>query len=214
MFQNKILTTITVLSLLVSTSCKKEDTKDVSTTLRVPVLELQGDEFMSVAVGATFTEPGAKYTGEDGSTVTLQPSANTVNTAVPGLYEVTYSQKSSSGIFESEAKRLVAVAYQEDPVDYSGTYVRTTTGVAATVTRLAPGFYRVQNPGGASGHGAAIVYFIETALNQFAGPPQTEESLGVGEIEIVDIVFTPTGASWRIINNQYYGTGTRTFVKQ
>ena len=43
MLQNKILTTITFLSLLVSTSCKKEDTKDVSTTLRVPVLELQGE---------------------------------------------------------------------------------------------------------------------------------------------------------------------------
>lgn len=214
MLNNKILTIFTFLSLALLAACKKEDTKDVSTTLRVPVLELQGDEFMSVAVGASFAEPGAKYTGEDGSTVTLQPTTNTVNTAQPGIYEVTYSQKSSSGIFESEAKRLVAVTYQGDPVDYSGTYVRTTTGVAATVTRLAPGFYQVQNPGGAAGHGAVTVYFIETALNQFAGPPQHEEIGGVGDIEIVDIQFTPTGASWRIINNPYYGTATRTFVKQ
>lgn len=214
MLTNRILTVLTFLSLFVLAACEKEDTKDVSTTLRVPVLELKGDEFMSVAVGASFAEPGAQYTGEDGSTVTLQPASNTVNTAAPGIYEVTYTQKSASGIFESEATRLVAVTYQQNPVDYSGTYVRTTTGVSAIVTRVAPGFYRVQNPGGAPGHEAAVVYFIETALNQFMGPLQHEESLGVGDLEIVDIQFTPTGASWRIINNPYYGTGTRTFVKQ
>jgi hypothetical protein len=214
MFHKRILLIIAFLSLVVLQACEKEDTKNVSTTLRVPVLELEGDEFMSVAVGATFTEPGAKYTGEDGATVTLQPASNTVNTAAPGIYEVTYSKKSASGIFESEAKRLVAVAYQENPVDYSGTYLRPATGISATVTRVAPGFYQVQNPGGSPGHGAVTVYFIETALNQFVGPLQHEDIGGVGDIEITDIQFTLTGASWRIINNPYYGTATRTFVKQ
>lgn len=213
MLNKRIFIAFTLLSLFALPACEKEETKDVSTTLRVPVLELEGDEFMSVAPGATFTEPGASYTGEDGSTVTLQPVSNTVNTSGPGIYEVTYSQKSTSGIFESKARRLVAVAYQENPVDYSGTYLRPATGVSAIVTRVAPGFYRVQNPGGAPGHEDAIVYYIETALNQFVGPLQYEESLGVGEIEIVDIQFTSTGGSWRILN-QYYGTGVRTFEKQ
>lgn len=214
MLHKRIFIAFTLLSLFALPACEKEDTKEVSTTLLVPVLELEGDAFTSVAVGATYSEPGASYTGEDGNTITLQPTSSNVNTSTPGLYEVTYSQKSASGIFESEARRIVAVAYQENPVDYSGTYLRPATGVSATVTRLAPGLYRVQNPGGAPGHGAAIVYFIETALNQFEGPLQHEESLGVGDIEITDIQFTPTGASWRIINNPYYGTGVRTFVKQ
>jgi hypothetical protein len=213
MLNYRIFTVFTFLFLFLLTACEKEDTKDVSTTLRVPVLELEGSEFVSVAVGSSYTDPGASYTGEDGNTTTLQPTTSNVNTAVPGLYQVIFSQKSASGIFESEAKRIVAVAYQENPVDYSGTYLRPATGVSATVTRVAPGLYRVQNPGGAAGHGAAIVYFIETALNRFVGPLQHEESLGVGDIEIVDITFTSTGASWRIIN-PFYGPGTRTFVKQ
>lgn len=214
MLSKRIFIAFILLSLFALPACEKEDTKEVSTTLRVPVLELEGDEYMSVAIGAPFTEPGANYTGEDGNTVPLQPINNNVNTSAYGLYEVAYSQKSASGIFESEAKRLVAVAYQENPVDYSGTYVRPATGVSAIVTRVAPGFYRVQNPGGAGGHGAVTVYFIETALNQFVGPLQHEEVAGVGDIEIVDIQFTTTGGSWRIINNPYYGEGTRTFVKQ
>jgi len=152
--------------------------------------------------------------GEDGQTTTLQPASNNVNTAAPGLYQVTFTQKSASGIFESEARRIVAVTYQENPTDYSGTYLRPATGVSATVTRVAPGLYQVENPGGAAGHGAVTVYFIETALNKFEGPNQHEDIGGVGDIEIVDIAFTPTGASWRIINNAFYGTGTRTFVKQ
>lgn len=214
MLSNRILIAFTLLSLFALPACKKEETKDLSTTLRVPVLELKGNQFTSVAVGASYTEPGASYTGEDGTTITLQPASNNVNTTAPGLFEVTYSQKSASGIFESEAKRIVAVAYQENPVDYSGTYLRAATGVSATVKRMAPGLYRVQNPGGAPGHGAVTVYFIEKALNQFVGPLQHEEIGGVGDIEITDIQFTATGASWRIINNPYYGTGVRTFAKQ
>jgi hypothetical protein len=213
MLHYRMYTILSFLSLVLLTACEKEETKDVSTVLRVPVLELNGDEFVSVAVGASYTDAGASYTGEDGQTTTLQPASNNVNTSAPGLYEVSFAKKSASGIFESEAKRIVAVTYQGNPTDYSGTYLRAATGVSATVTRVAPGLYQVQNPGGAAGHGAVTVYFIETALNRFVGPNQHEDVGGVGDIEIVDIVFTTTGASWRIIN-PFYGTGTRTFVKQ
>jgi hypothetical protein len=234
MLHYRFYTILSFLSLVLLSACEKEETKDVSTVLRVPVLDLNGDEFISVAVGASYTDAGASYVGEDGQTTTLQPASNNVNTAAPGLYQVTFTQKSASGIFESEARRIVAVTYQENPTDYSGTYLRPATGVSATVTRVAPGLYQVENPGGAAGHGAVTVYFIETALNpggaaghgavtvyfietalnKFEGPNQHEDIGGVGDIEIVDIAFTPTGASWRIINNAFYGTGTRTFVKQ
>lgn len=210
---NKNITTLFACVLVFITACEKEDTKDVSTTLKVPTIELVGDEFMSVAVGATYTDPGATYTGEDGAPSIIQPTDNTVNTAEPGLYVVTYSKKSTSGIFETEAKRIVAVAYQGDPTDYSGTYLRAATGINAYITRLAPGFYKVQNPGGAAGHEAVVVYFIESALGQFKGPLQHEESAGIGDVEITDIILTDTGGSWRVLN-RFYGTGLRTFVKQ
>lgn len=211
---NKNILTASVFAALFFTACEKDDTAHVSTVLKVPSIELQGAEVMSVAVGAPYTDPGAKYTGEDGSTVTIQPADNGVNTAQPGLYVVTYHQTSASGIFETEARRIVAVTYQDDPQDYSGTYLRPATGVNAFLTLVAPGLYRVQNPGGAPGHGAVVVYFIETALGQFDGPLQEETAAGIGEIQITNITLTDTGGTWRIINSPYYGTGLRTFVKQ
>ncbi|MDT9081527.1 hypothetical protein RSW80_26225, partial [Escherichia coli] len=88
-----------------------------------------------------------------------------------GLYFVTYEKESGSGIFHTEATRIVAVAYQGNTTDYSGTYLREATGMNAYVTRLLPGFYQVQNPGGATGgHTGVKVYFVETAANTFAGP--------------------------------------------
>ncbi|MFT3675339.1 MAG: DUF5011 domain-containing protein [Chitinophagaceae bacterium] len=199
--------------LLIMGSCKKETTKGVSKTLKVPVIELKGDALISIAPGSTYTDQGATYFTEDGTEEALAASSNEVNPAVPGLYFVTYEKESGSGIFHTVATRVVAVAYQGNTVDYSGTYLREATGMNAYVTRLLPGFYQVQNPGGATGaHTGVKVYFIETAANTFAGPPQPNDL--VGDIEFADIVFTSTGASWRIINNPYYGTGTRTFVKQ
>jgi len=212
MLQKKISILIMFTALIIA-GCKKETTKDVSTTLKVPTIELNGSQYVSVAVGGTYTDAGAKYTGEDGSVITIQPTSNTVNTSQPGLYSVTYKQVSKSGIFTTEASRIVAVTYQNNPYDYSGNYLRPATGASAILTKVAPGLYKVQNPGGAVGHEAAVVYFIETALNTFEGPTQEETSLGVGTITITNISLTTTGGSWKIVN-AFYGTALRTFVKQ
>ncbi|MFL5772840.1 MAG: immunoglobulin-like domain-containing protein [Flavisolibacter sp.] len=209
----KINFSLLLFIVMLVVGCKKETTKDVSTTLKVPIIELNGSEFVSVAVGGTYTDAGAKYTGEDGSVTTIQPTTNTVNTSQPGLYTVTYSKTSTSGIFTTEESRIVAVSYQNDPYDYSGNYLRPATGASAILTKVAPGLYKVQNPGGAVGHEAAVVYFIETDLNTFDGPTQEETSLGVGTITITNITLTTSGGSWKIVN-PYYGTALRTFVKQ
>src|SRR5688500_12025720 len=101
MLHYRIYTFFAFLSLVLLSACEKEETKDVSTVLRVPVLELNGNEFVSVAVGTSYTDAGASYTGEDGQTTTLQPASNNVNTSAPGLYQVTFEKKSASAIFES-----------------------------------------------------------------------------------------------------------------
>lgn len=212
MLQKKISILI-LFAALIFAGCEKETTKDVSTTLKVPIIELNGSGYVSVAVGGTYTDAGAKYTGEDGSVTTIQPTTNTVNTSQPGLYTVTYSKESTSGIFTTEASRIVAVTYQNDPYDYSGEYLRPATGASAFLTKVAPGLYRVQNPGGSVGHESAVVYFIETALNVFDGPTQEETSLGVGTISINTITLTTTGGSWKLVN-AFYSTALRTFVKQ
>ena len=191
-------------------ACKKDTTDHVSTTLKVPTIELLGDEFLTVPVGTPYADPGATYTGEDGAATTIQPSENEVNTAAPGLYFVKYEETSTSGIFTTEGKRIVAVTYRDNPKDYSGTYLRAATGVNAYVTKLAPGLYKVQNPGGSPGHEIVTVYFIETALNVFAGPLQ--ENADVGDIEFTNITFSDTGGSWKIVS-PVYGAALRVFTK-
>ncbi len=213
MINTRLIVAIAGSVLLSLGSCKKETTKDVSRVLKVPTLELIGGNFASVPVGGTYTDQGATYTGEDGSTVTVQPSENDVSTAQPGLYFVRYEQVSASGIFTTTATRIVAVGYRDNPVDYSGTYLRELTGMNAYVTRVAPGLYKVQNPGGATGgHAAVIGYFVEASLNNFIGPFQHDDT--AGDLEFADIAFTNTGATWRIIGSPLYGTGPRVFVKQ
>jgi len=209
---HKIIVAVFVTVLLIS--CKKETTKNVSKVLKVPTIELKGSAIISIAVGSTYTDAGATYTGEDGTVSTIQPTSSTVNTAQPGIYYVTFSKKSASGVFTTEESRMVAVTFQNGTTNYSGTYKRTTTGVNAFVSKIANGLYKVQNPGGAAGHEGVIVYFIETALNTFAGPTQEEAGLGLGKITITEILFTATGASWKILDSPYYGTGSRIFVKQ
>lgn len=205
---------IAVLSILLLNACKKETTKNVSKVYKVPSIALKGSEAISLPVGGAYVDAGATYTAEDGTVSTIQPKTNTVNTAVPGIYYVTFEETSASGVFHTETTRTVAVTFQGGTTDYSGTYKRSATGVNAFVTKVANGLYKVQNPGGAAGHEGVIVYFIETALNTFAGPTQEEAGLHLGPIRIVEIVFTATGGSWKILDSPYYGTGTRSFVKQ
>lgn len=214
MAKNKLVLLLAA-GLIALGSCKKETTKDVSTTLKVPTIEINGGDFITVPVGSAYADAGATFTDEDGTTKTLAPAEGSVSTTAPGVYFITYRQASKSGIFNTEAIRVVGVgAYTANPKDYSGVYLRAATGQSAILTRVSPGFYRVQNPGGAPGHGSVVVYFIETALNTFEGPLQEESGAHIGPIQITDISINDAGGSWRILQSPYYGTGLRSFVKQ
>jgi hypothetical protein len=191
-------------------SCKKETTDDVSQVFKVPTITVKNGEVTQVPVGANYSDAGAEYTGEEGTTITIQAANNTVNTAVPGLYLITYQQTSTSGIYETEAVRYVAVTNVNNPVDYSGTYLRPATGESVIVSKVANGVYRVQNPGGAASGRGIVVYFVETAPNVFVAPAQPSAD---GPFAVLDITFTSTGATWRV-ENATYGTALRTFEKQ
>lgn len=205
-----IKTIISTLCFIFLFACEKESTDEVSIVLRVPVITIKNGDVIQLPVGGTYTDAGAEYTGEEGTTAPLQAADNTVNTSQPGLYFVTYTQTSTSGAYETEATRYVAVTSVNNPVDYSGTYLRPATGERVIVTKVANGVYRVQNPGGASSGRGIVVYFVETALNVFVAPPQPSAD---GPFAVTDITFTKTGASWKV-DNQTYGTALRTFGKQ
>ena len=198
--------------LLLAVSCKKETTDDVSTVVKVsyPSIELTGDPFQIVPLGGTYTEEGATLTDDvTGETSTIQPTSGTVNTSEPGLYVLNYAASNANG-FETVASRVIAVPGTSSGLNWSGNYLRPQTGITATVTRLQDGVYEVLNPGGAGVGTGTIVYFVEVAPNEFVAPPQPTDA---GTMEVTDIEFTESGASWRVLN-ALYGTAIRNFIKQ
>lgn len=204
------ITLSSLLALVVLAGCKKETTKNVSKVFKVPVIDLKGKDIVTLTVGTAYTDEGANYIGEDGQSAAIQSSASNVNVNTPGLYFVTFQKTSASGIYETEAVRLVAVTSVNNPVDYSGTYLREATGVNCFVQKVAPGVYKVTNPGGAAAGADVVVYYVETALNTFICPQQPTTA---GPFGVIEIAFTGTGSSWKV-QNSGYGTGVRTFVKQ
>ena len=215
MSKNKTILLATTVLVLALGGCEKDETDDISKVFTVPTITLNGEKAVSVPVGSTYTDPGAKYVGETGEQADLQATSSNVNTAQPGLYVVHYEKTSASGIYETFEERVVVVTSVNNPIDYSGTYLRTATGVNAFVSKEGNGLYRVQNPGGAAVGSNTNIYFAEIAPNTFVAPTQVTEE---GEMEVTDIKFTlsdntPTGATWRVLNVGY-GTALRTFVKQ
>lgn len=209
--QLKKLTWLVVMAGALFAGCKK-DTENVSKTVTVsyPEITLNGQSLVILATGAAYTDAGAKLKDDiTGQVSDIQPTSSNVNTATPGLYSVTFTASNENG-FETSATRLVAVTSVNNPVDYTGAYLRAATGEKAFVTRVAPGVYKVVNPGGATIGRETTVYFVETAANVFTAPYQPTDA---GDMSVTDISFTPTGATWRVLN-VLYGTGIRTFTKQ
>lgn len=208
-FKNKFWL-IGIMSLLIITSCEKE-TEHVSKEVKVsfPSIALNGDPVVKLAIGASYTDAGAKLTDDiSGAVSDIQPASSDVNTAEPGLYVVSYSAANANG-FEANAARIVAVTNVTGTPDRSGVYTRTATGVDCIVTKIADGLYKVQNPGGAGVGVNIVVYFVEVEPNVFVCPPQPTPD---GPFGVIEINFTATGATWRV-QNAGYGTGVRTFVK-
>jgi hypothetical protein len=208
---NKISITV-LMPLLLLVSCKKDTTDNVSKVVKVsyPEITLNGNELAVVAVGAAYNDAGAKLKDDiTGAISDIQPTSSNVNTAQPGLYVVTYSASNSNG-FETTATRLVAVTSVNNPIDRTGTYLRSATGINCFITKIANGVYKLQNPGGAGIGVNTIVYMVETATNVYVAPPQPTDA---GEMSVINISFNATGVTWNVIN-PLYGTGQRIFLKQ
>ncbi|HNU13818.1 MAG TPA: DUF5011 domain-containing protein [Chitinophagaceae bacterium] len=208
---NKLLM-ILAMPLLLITGCRKDTTEGVSQTVKVsyPEITLNGNALVIVATGATYTDAGAKLKDDiTGAITDIQPTDNSVNTAVPGLYVVTFSASNANG-FETSVSRLVAVTSVTGTINRQGTYLRTATGVNCYITKLADGVYEVKNPAGFSGSTNTIVYMVETAPNIYVCPPQPTD---FGTMSVININFTATGVTWNVINPGF-GTGQRVFIKQ
>ena len=73
-----------------------------------PVITLNGSASVSVAWGATYTDAGATASDNvDGSVAVV--TGNTVNTAAPGVYTVTYNATDAAGNVATQVTRTVTV---------------------------------------------------------------------------------------------------------
>lgn len=180
------------------------------------VADANGNLYTLIKKGEAYVEPGATAT-EKGQPVELTTSG-TVNTNVPGVYPISYSAINSDG-FPASAIRNVIV-YSTDASaennDFSGKYFRAATKQNATWTKIAPGVYYVDNPGGAANVTLTVFVFNPTGYNIHIPDQTTGGSETSSSTESTIPGSTPgtlDGFTWKILNPGY-GTGLRTFVKQ
>ena len=209
------------LTMEIVCSCNKKDnfnypegTVGISKITYFPVLTKQGSDYVTVAAGGTFTDPGV--TAKEGTNDLAVTTSGSVDTNTPGVYTLTYSAINKDG-FSASAKRTVVV-YSTDVTatanDLSGSYLRAATGVMAIWTRIAPGVYLIANPGGAaSGSDLKVIAFNSTAFNVVI-PSQISSDGNTSSSK--NFAYTNGNPpSYKLVfNNPGYGTSTRSFVKQ
>jgi len=216
---------LSFLALGFLASCNKPDIIDnneqvgISKITYYPILTLQGAEYVTVAKGAAFTDPGA--TAEAGGATVPVTTSGTVDANTPGVYVVNYIATNKDG-FSASAKRFVVVYSTDETAaanDFSGNYARSTNGSIATWTKIGPGVYQVFNPGGAPGTNLTVIAFNPTGFI-INVPPQTDSggtttscTNASGGADITYNPGPPAQYQWHVVNPGY-GTSLRTFNKQ
>jgi hypothetical protein len=201
-------------------SCNKDEIHNTDSKVGIsdvtvyPTVTLNGSQYMAVPLNGTFTDPGV--VAKEGATTITSTTTGTVNTSATGVYQLTYTAVNKDG-FPASANRWVAV-YSTDPSaaanDFSGTYLRASTGVNSFWTKLAPGVYRVDNPGGAaSGSSLSLIVFNPTGLEIHAPSQKTNDGNTSSTSNETYTPGSPAKYSW-VFNNPGYGTASRTFTKQ
>jgi Domain of unknown function (DUF5011) len=137
---------------------KPDNTADrvgVSRVTYFPSFTMSGDKYVSVVKGGTFTDPGV--TAKEGTADLTVQKSGSVDVNTVGVYDIVYSATNKDG-FSSSITRTVAVlpSAEQAGVNIAGKYANTGSfSYVATMQKLAPGFYLVDNLWG--GGSAAII---------------------------------------------------------
>ena len=190
-----------------------EDKVGISRVTQFPVLTLNGDRYMTIEVGGTFTDPGIVAT-EGGATIPYTTDGS-VNAGEVGVYNITYTAVNKDGFPASLTRTVVVYSTEASAAgnDLSGTYVRSSNGVESTWTKIAPGVYTVVNPGGALGVNLTVVVFNQTGFTIHMPEQTISDGSTMSSAQEVYSTGPPATYTWQILNPGY-GTGLRTFVKQ
>lgn len=107
-----------------------------------PVITLNGTDPESIAEGDTYTEAGANASDTVDGTDTVVVGGDTVNTAVPGIYTVTYDATDNAGNNATQVTRTVTVSDSDvsvTPID---------NGDGTATGELTNGLTYTTSPGG------------------------------------------------------------------
>lgn len=109
------LALVYIAGLLLLGGCNHNDSDDTSSRDIVdtspPVITLLGDNPVSLAQGATYTDAGASATDDVDDSVTVS-STGEVNTSVVGVYIITYTASDSAGNTANEQRTINVVMGQ------------------------------------------------------------------------------------------------------
>ncbi|QXU41421.1 immunoglobulin-like domain-containing protein [Pedobacter sp. D749] len=212
-----IIIILGVISMTYS-SCKKESFDypegyvGISKITVFPIITMKGDKYVAVAKGATYTDAGA--TAAAGTSNIEVKVTGLPNTATAGVYLITYSATNADGFSATTTRSVVVYDTKADALanDFSGDYLRAATGTITKWTKLAPGAYLVNNPGGAATGTSVNVIAINPTGSLIDIPQQNTDSGPWGSnTESKNLV--SGNYSWAV-ENPGYGTAVRTFVKQ
>jgi hypothetical protein len=213
--KNRILEIILLVcaAALVS-SCERDlETEGITTKITYyPVITLAGEQWNTIMVGETFSDPGV--TAMEGDTeIDVVITGDVVDVNTPGVYTIEYTATNVDGYSATERRYVGVITPDVVGVDLTGAYKRTAGALGvSTVKKIGDGFYSSDNVGGVATPGpGTTVYFYHYEGNKLGVPPQV----------VAGSLFSCTNAtvnigvsySWVVINSGY-GTALRTFVKQ
>jgi len=112
-----------VLALGLASCSDNNDHLTDSTLTYYPEFHMQGEEFVEVYLGTSYTDAGCTATllGEDWTSRIVTTGVEDIDVNIPGLYYVTYSITNKDGYVKS-VTRTVAVFDPEITTDISGKY--------------------------------------------------------------------------------------------
>jgi len=208
-------------------SCNKEDfnyaegTVGRSKVVNFPLISIKGTKILAIQQGNAYTDPGATAT-INGATVTYRTSTTITSSTAPGIYPITYTATNSDGFSATDFRIVVVVSNtiwnnaDANANDFSGVYLRAATGVTSTWTKLAPGTYAVENPGGAS-VGAGFSVIVQNASGTSIRMPVQSSPFFGATISGSSETYSPgppAQVTWVFNDPPAYGTSVRIFVKQ
>lgn len=199
--------------------CDETDSEGLSRLTYYAVITLEGDQWNSIPVGGSWTDPGAKAT-EDGVEIDLVIGGDEVDTSTPGVYTIEYSAVNKDG-YSSAEYRYIGVIDPSASLDLTGKYKRDAGEFGISEVKKVEGvqnLYVTNNVGGVKAPSEATTvrfYYYAGSTEDVDGKIEAPYQMVFGSPfnteggRIVEGQFY----TWKVVNPGY-GPAVRHFDKQ